>query len=113
MTTSTDAKLVFGIQVEEDSDAEQTCNYLMQDRFDELEAAEEATGAKLTYHCSDSFNRYIVGVRETCAHRGYPEKITSLKTTEEDLEAIEAFCNLFNIPFDADQCAWWLCSYWG
>lgn len=126
MGVSTDAILVFGMQVEgESEDSEKIDEILEEDDndggtsgWDRLEKAEKKTGAEVVYHCSVECTMYIIGTRAMCANRGYPVAVNpkalmlSEKQTKVDLAAIEALCIFIGIPFKSKKCKWWLCSNW-
>lgn len=126
MGVSTDAILVFGMQIEDESDDSQKINDILEEDNDEggtsgydmlLEAEKEA-GAEVVWHCSGEHTMYIVGVRAMEASRGYPVAVDPKKLvlterqTKSDLAAIEALCDFIGIPFTAKKCKWWLCSNW-
>jgi hypothetical protein len=126
MGVSTDAILVFGMQVEGESDDSEKIDSFLGDDEDEdgdagwqrVEAAEKKTGAQIVYHCSVECTMYIIGTRAMTARRGYPVAIEpkklalSEKQVTADLEAIEALCKIVGIPFRMKKCKWWLCSNW-
>lgn len=123
MGTSTDAILVFGMQIEgESEDSEKIDAFLEEDDdgfgSDRLSKAEKKTGADIVYHCSLEHMMYIVGTRAMVANRGYPVTVDpgklalSDKQRKTDLEAIEALCRFIGIPFSPKKCKWWLCSNW-
>ncbi len=126
MGVSTDAILVFGMQVEDESeDSEKIGSFLGDDEDEDgdagwqrVEAAEKKTGAEIVYHCSTECTMYIIGTRAMTASRGYPVAVDpkklmlSEKQIKTDLEAVEALCRIVGIPFRTKKCKWWLCSNW-
>ncbi len=125
MGVSTDAILVFGMQVKDESEDSEKIDTILEEEegeggisYDRLLKAEEKTGASVVWHCSGEHTMYIVGVRVMEARRGYPVAVdpkklaSSEKQTKSDLAAIEALCDFVGIPFHAKKCKWWLCSYW-
>lgn len=126
MGVSTDAILVFGMQVEADSeDSEKIETFLGDDENEDgdagwqrVEKAEKKTGAEIVYHCSGEYTMYIIGVHGMTANRGYPIEVNlkKLERTERevkaDLKAIEDLCGCVGISFRPKKCKWWLCSNW-
>lgn len=126
MGVSTDAILVFGMQVEDESEDSEKIESFLGDDEDEsgdsgwqrVEKAQKKTGAEIVYHCSGEYQMYIVGVHQMCASRGYPVAVDpeKLERTERelsaDLKAIESLCDAVGISFNPKKCKWWLCSNW-
>ncbi len=73
---------------------------------------------KLRY-CSVDYPIYILAIPNACVTTsgGYPKRLDTVDTTltlcveEADVEALERFCEEFNIEFGDDQMGWWLASY--
>jgi hypothetical protein len=77
MGVSTDAKFVYGFEVEEGSADHEQCDRLMVEKYSTLSRVEKGLGGCLVYHGSDTHTCYIVGVEEThvVAWRGHPKVI--------------------------------------
>lgn len=115
MGVSTDAKLVYGFEIEPESDESEICDLLMDEEYDKLEAAEKL-GGELVYHCSDEETMYIVGVDSTSvtAHRGYPKTIDPAMFSA-DPTMLDATLRKFAeaIGVEPKTGKWLICSYWG
>jgi len=126
MGVSTDAILVFGMQIEDESEDSGKIDEILEEDddeggtsgYDRLSKAEKKTGAEIVLHCSAEHTMYIIGVRAMQANRGYPVAVDPKKLVlsenqiKSDLAAIEALCEFVGIPFKAKKCKWWLCSNW-
>jgi hypothetical protein len=126
MGVSTDAILVFGMEIEGESEDSEKIDAIMEEDddeggtsgYDRLSEAEKKTGAEVIFHCSAECTMYIVGTRAMTANRGYPVAVDPKKLAltkaqiEADLAAIEALCGFIGIPFKPKKCKWWLCSNW-
>ena len=116
MGVSTDAKLVYGFEVDEDSDDHERCDALMDDEYSTLTAVEKRLGAELVWHCSNEFQRYIVGLTDTYVHayRGYPVEVNP-KMFERSRPLMDA--ELIDIAealgVEAKPGRWLLASHWG
>lgn len=125
MGQSTDAILVFGIQLKEE---DQTPEFLGDfDDFDEYvdnlnglsgadykvrKDARESCPADMTMHCSLDYTMYVLSVRgtETVASRGYPKEIKTLDVSATQIEAFKEWCAARGI--ESAEPKWLLCSMW-
>jgi hypothetical protein len=126
MGVSTDAILVFGMQIEDESENSRKIDEILEEDDDEsgtsgynrLSEVQKETGAEVVWHCSKEHTMYIIGVRSMSASRGYPVAVDpkmfvrTEREVKKDLEAIAALCEFVGIPFKAKRCKWWLCSNW-
>lgn len=64
-------------------------------------------------HCHHENLMHILAVPSTVveASRGYPQEITGLNVTQDEIVALGAFCADHGIEGEAPR--WWLASYWG
>lgn len=119
MGQSTDAILVYGIPLVEDSIEE----------FDEENDKEEGiaylawsgkteNGISLEAHCSSEFTMQIVAIEKTktVAWRGHPVKLnlqTLINKQQSDWnDRLHAFVKKYNLETEGKP-GWYLCSYWG
>lgn len=134
MGQSNDAKLYFGIQMEDEGMPEwmgDFCDFddfilsksgLTEEKIDQLDWKEkkalvEACPVKLFEHCSYEYTMYILGVRgmEFSASRGYPVEIsvndldTQNEKTLEKIEAFRVWCRNNDIEL-TEEPKWLLCS---
>lgn len=68
---------------------------------------------KVVRHCHHENVMYILAVPSTFieAERGYPQEITGLNVTQDEIDALVSFCASYGI--EAETPRWWLASYWG
>lgn len=112
MGVSTDAILVWGFMIEEDSEEHEALELFMDEKYSELCAAQKKfPGCELVWHCSDDYTMYIVGLKETKAYRGEPKRIDSLDLPEDAQDTLNSFANLLGVEPQTGK--WLLCSYWG
>lgn len=138
MGQSTDAILVFGIEVgdegenpfisEDDYDTKDE-EWLeeresVMDYMDVIAKAEgydySWAGGKNSHplvmvdHCSGDYPMYILGLARThtLASRGSPEEIdpVDMSVTEEEIKLLRDFCEKYNIEYSEPK--WLLCSMW-
>lgn len=121
MGQSTDAILVFGLNIPENFDPSPIADALDVDRetFDDwdgikdhLETTLEVT---LVVHCSNTHPMYIVALNNGkmgwTAWRGYPREVATLpRPTEEQTARLRKAAEVLGLPFDPK---WWLVSWWG
>lgn len=116
MGTSTDAYLVWGIQIEdgwgqglqetEDDDATPTIEYRLAYSGDVVD------GIRAVAHCSGEFPMYILSDGEhKSAYRGNPESIDPRRLKPGDAQALREFAAKHDIPLTGEA-VWWLCSWW-
>lgn len=114
MGISTDAKLCYGIPLEEDSvpswddgDAEEGPAWLAY-------YGEAQEGVELVRHCSDSCTMYILAIEGTAitAWRGHPQRVQSIDVQPGWFETLEAYRNKYGLVA-AGAPDWWLCSWLG
>lgn len=112
MGVSTDAKLVWGFNVEEGTDEAAALDEFMDAKYDALRKAEKA-GGELVYHQHGDCQAYIVGLKATytCASRGNPEEIKSLDLPPDAQAQLDAFAKALGL--DPQPGKWLLASYWG
>ena len=118
MGVSTDAILVYGIPLAEDSVPE----------FDEDEGRKEEGPAwiswsgnsegdiGLVHHCSDSCTMYVLSIASTerTAWRGHPQEIKPAELVSDPLWAgkLVAYAEKWKLQLDGAP-GWWLVSWWG
>jgi hypothetical protein len=115
MGTSTDAYLVWGIQVEEgwgqdveEPEDEETPTVAHKLVF----CGGPADGVRAVAHCSNEHSMFILTDREyPCAWRGYPKAVAPAALTDGNADALRAFAAKHDIPLTGEA-AWWLCSMW-
>jgi hypothetical protein len=117
MGTSTDAKLVYGIPLSEeteigewnDGDPESGPAWIAW-------SGEPHDGVTLTRHCSDGCVMYILALEgtETTAWRGQPVRIKpkDLHVDGSRDEKLRAYAKRFKLKTKGKP-GWWLCSWWG
>jgi hypothetical protein len=71
---------------------------------------------ELVWHCSGEYPMYILGVpgTEKTANRGHPRTVTPsdfATPSDEKIEAFKKWCEDHDIVLEAEP-AWLLCSYW-
>lgn len=117
MGTSTNAQIVYGFEVEEDTLDHERCNQLMDEDYSSLTKLEKELGLELVYHCSGDFPLYIVGLASTyaIAYRGDvkeldPWAMTRMDTEEMDGQLAKIAMTLGITPKPGKWC---LTSYWG
>ena len=119
MGQSTDAYLVYGIEVEEDSYSHAICEALQDERYKEHSEATREFGVEAISHCSHDYPMYIIVSTKlaNCAYRGHPKKldIAALQlVVDEDSyirDNIDKFFERFGIVNDKKY-SWILCSDW-
>jgi hypothetical protein len=122
MGVTTDAKLFYGILIEEGSDAhERIENFAEDDDANESNSqlgyfafmGNEDGGVQTVYHCSDSYTMRAIAVSDSIviAHRGQPREIASLAIGEDWNAQLRTACEKYRIDWKQPQ--WWLASYWG
>lgn len=109
MGVSTDAILVYGIDLGEEHDFEN-----WDDPLEKLDRLATAEGLTIVMHCADEFPMFIVSDgRESSANRGYPCNIPNGSLTPAShytIAKIRTFAERFGVT---EEPAWLLCSYWG
>lgn len=112
MGISTDAILVYGIDLGDEFNG--ALGPLLEDRWQDLDAAEKATGCTLVWHCSGECPMYILGITAVGvkARRGHPEHVTSLRVKPGAAAAIRRFAKALGIPVAGRKPKWLLCSWW-
>jgi len=122
MGVSTDAILVYGIPLKEESLKEElsfdTSNEnVSKDHPNKLFSA-DVDGLTIVLHCCDSCVMGILAVAETeyNASRGNPEKINVNKLyhlqTHFHNEKLKAYCEKYKLETEGEP-GWWLVSWWG
>ena len=121
MGVSTDAMLVFGIDLDEDGgqfedqiDRELNIpDYGSPDRpsYEEIKKMENDFPVTIVKHCSGECPMYIVAIPGTLmqASRGYPRIIDGLEVSAEKVEKFKAWCAKNGIE---DEPTWLLASMW-
>lgn len=115
MGTSTDAILVYGIPIAEDTiapagDDEETPasgpQYLLDYNVE--------NGITITKHCSYDFPMYILSISDTVsrAYRGSPLPMRFRKTKPEWRTKLRAYAKKHKLETDGKP-GWYLCSMWG
>jgi hypothetical protein len=130
MGVSTDAKLVFGINIGEEWIIPDPWNGMSSDDDDywstELAHFIEATTdpenpeVEIEYYCSCDFPLYIIAVPGTtiCAPRGYieviePERLDDMMIQEDAYKRYTEWCEKYlPEPYNQHDPAWLLCSMW-
>lgn len=126
MGTSTDAILVFGIELEEEhepwGEEQDEDDWLEKDGRDILGLQGEKQyeivnlhPVEIVQHCSYEYPMYVLAIRgtEKRAWRGEPLHITleELKIPTGNVALLKAFCERHNIEWEEPK--WLLCSMWG
>jgi hypothetical protein len=113
MGQSTDAKLLYGFLVDDESDDAETCAVYMDDKYRELTKLEEATGCTIEWHCSDACTMYIACIKSslTTAWRGKPKRIAHIHVAHSWDNQLVDFAKSVGLTYT--EPAWWLASYWG
>ncbi len=107
MSTSTDAYLMYGVNLPDE---------IMDDEgnYNVLEVLGD--GLSLERHCCDEETMYILAIEGTVtrAWRGYPKKIdpSSMTVGADWDERLKAFCEKHKIETVGEP-GWWLASWWG
>lgn len=88
----------------------------IQAYYDEIrafDAEHPKPPVRVVRHCHHENVMYILAVPSTFveAERGYPQEITGLNVTQDEIVALGAFCADHGIEGEAPR--WWLASYWG
>jgi hypothetical protein len=119
MSSTTDAKLLYGIPLAEENDLSyhfDTGCSLEGDVGWMAYSGACVDGIMLIHHCSIAHTMWFAAIDKTevCAHRGYPEEITGqdLSRNPEWDAKLQAFCNKHNL-MAAGKPGWWMASYWG
>ena len=119
MGQSTDAYLVYGIEIEEDSDSHSICEALQDERYKEHSEATKELGVEVISHRSSDCPLYLVVSKKlkNWSWRGFPRKLdlAALQlVVDEDSsirDNIDKFCERFEIVNDKKY-SWILCSDW-
>jgi hypothetical protein len=132
MGVSTDAKLFYGILIEEGSDAHDRIVEEVDDDMDDVELLAKnilgymqyhgraIDGVELVYHGSDACTMYALAAAdsEILAWRGDPKNLGVNDRGNPDVgtvfgwdAALKAFCKKHKVPYKKPT--WYLCSYWG
>ena len=115
MGVSTDAKLVWGFdpECEEGDELHDKLAALMDADYDKLTAAEKDHGGTLVYHCSDSCQMYLVGLKSTekTAWRGHVVEIPPLDVPPDGQAKLDAFAQAIGVEPKPGR--WLMVSWWG
>ncbi len=116
MSTSTDAYLVYGIPLKDDS-------FYIDTEIEDRESpsyiasmGKSVNDISILVHCSDKCPQYIVHLTEAkyTANRGYIQDIdpSKLVIPEGGDDKLRDFCRVHELETEGDP-GWLLCSYWG
>jgi len=114
MGTVTDAKLIWGFDVDYESRESEVLEPYGEEKYDELEQLEEKFGCELVRHCSNRYTSYILGIASTLvvAHRGYPKAINEHLYVPEDAQSrLDEFAKALGIGRQKGK--WLLLAYYG
>ena len=107
MGTSTDAMLVYGVNLGDWCEAE------YPDLIEEVYSADLCV--QFESHCSAGNVMWFLAAKEAgvVALRGYPEEIQpdNLRPPEGADETLKAVCEKYGLPWSEPK--WWLASWWG
>jgi hypothetical protein len=114
MGVSTDAYLVFGIDLgEEDNWDEDAHLRELTALHDDCEMDDESR-VEMVDHCHHDYRMWILAVKGTLkrAYRGSPTEIapSALTVSAEQMSGLRAFCGEHNIEWKEPK--WLLCSMW-
>lgn len=118
MGVSTDAKLIYGVLVPDDSEHSEQCALFMDEKYDELQRLEKKWGVTIECHCSDACTMYIVGIEASrlVARRGDPKEVPVAQLARANelawVKKIAGFLEEAKLDV-LDVPRWWLASWWG
>lgn len=112
MSTSTDAILLYGLEIPEDIMGPGIETGALYD-FYEKHYNKEEYGVNLICHCCDDYPMYMAAISESVitSSRGYPEAVHNLKKKPDWDEKLLEFAKKYKLRDKTPQ--WWLCSWWG
>jgi hypothetical protein len=120
MGVSTDAKLLFGYKIDEDSPDHEKCVLFMDEEYNKLLEAEKLTGCTIEYHCHSDNTMYFICDDDSgvIANRGNPELVNTetIQYTEHRgsiKSSLLLFAKTLGLSKPKGDPAWWLMSYWG